>query len=235
MIGLYVTLSFVALIALIAIVAVIVNKSNKKKHGDFDHHKGTYSPVGKSITEVRGRQGEEYVFNYLEKYVIGPDDTLLPTLLLKTYNGNQTEVDLVILSLKGIFCIEVKNWVGQIKGDDFSDKWIQIYDDDYTPNKSHRNPVHQNENHCEILRNLLGNRYNINNIVLFKELEYTRSIHSEKVFDLKSFEEYFFSLRSDVLTNEDLDDIYETLKQFEASEEELRRYRQQVKNKYNNK
>lgn len=248
MVVLYVFLGIAAFVALIAIIVVIANKHNRDKYhiekpGEkFDFQPRTFIPkekhpvesgVSKDITEIRGEQGEAEVFEYLEEYVIGQDDTLLPTLLLETYNGVQTEVDMVLLSVKGVFCIEVKNWVGEIKGDDFDEKWIQIYDDDI-PNRSHPNPVMQNENHCEILGNLIGNQYKIFNIVLFKELEYPNSIHSDKVFDLCSFKEYFSSLPNNILTNDDLDEIYDALEEFEADDEKLRIYRQSVKNKYHN-
>ena len=218
MIALYI---FLGIIVLTILIVIAVNTKGRSASGSRT-----------SITDRRGKQGEEYAKKYLYKHIVGSGDTLLSSLLLKTNRGRKCEVDLVLLSTKGIFCIEVKNWVGKIEGDDYSEEWKQIYDDDYLSNRTHRNPVIQNENHCEILENLLSNRYQVNNIVLFNRIEYPSSIHSAKVFDLYSFRNHFFGLPDNVLTNGELEKIYLVLEKYQACEEELEAYRESIKSKY---
>ena len=157
----------------------------------------------------------------------------MANLLLPLRNGHKTEIDCVLISRKGIFCIETKNWVGHIRGSDEDETWVQEYDDEDMMNRYHTNPVMQNEKHCAILKRFLNNRYPIDNIVIFVNLEYWYEIHSKYVYSINEFKNYYRELNDDELTPEEIKQIYQKLLRYVATEEELKQHREDVKRRYN--
>lgn len=108
--------------------------------------------------------GEKIVDEHL-RLLLREDEYLLANLLIPLGNGFDTEIDCVLISRKGIFCIEIKNWVGHISGSDEDESWLQKYDDPYMNDREHRNPAKQNKRHCAILNRVLYNRYDIDGAV----------------------------------------------------------------------
>lgn len=98
---------------------------------------------GEDIIKQSGNIGEKFVDLCLRR-IIGDNGYLLNNVILPFKEGGETEIDAILISNKGIFCIEIKNWVGHIIGTDESNKWVQIYDDPLKTNRSHDNPVKQN-------------------------------------------------------------------------------------------
>lgn len=184
------------------------------------------------INEIRGIQGENTVKSHLKK-LIKNDEYLFSNLLLPLKNGYKTEIDCVLLSKKGIFCIEIKNWIGHISGTEESEYWIQEYDNPNMENKQHRNPYKQNEFHCRILEEKLDNDFRVNNIVLFPNIEDRKELFSNSTYDIRQFTTYYLSLR-DELYDEDIEDIASKLKMYVATEEQLKEHKDQMKKTYGN-
>ena len=113
-----------------------------------------------------GIHGEKIVNEEL-RLLLRNDEYLLVNLLLPFKNGRKTEIDCVLVSRKGIFCIETKRWVGHIIGNDEDERWIQQYDDPYKGDITHNNPVSQNKFHCNVLDRILNYKYEIENAVIF--------------------------------------------------------------------
>lgn len=186
----------------------------------------------KTISEKRGVQGEKSA-NYHLKRLIKSDEYLLTNVLLPLRNKTTTEIDSIMITRKGIFCMEIKNWIGHIKGDDNSEYWIQVYDDPSLKDKKHRNPVKQNENHCRVLKEKLNYVLPIKNIVLFTQLEDKSYIYSSSTFDLYSFDRYYRKL-SDKLSINDVKKVYKQLCYFQASDSELKKHTDKLKKTYGN-
>lgn len=182
------------------------------------------------ITEIRGIEGEEEVRKHLKK-LLKNDEYLFSNLLLPLKNGHETEIDCVLLSRKGIFCIEIKNWIGHITGDDSSECWIQEYDDPTMEDKEHRNPYKQNESHCEILEKTLDNDIRVKNIVLFPIIEDRTNLYSNFTYEIKEFIIYYRSLKDEIY-EEDLQDIASRLEIYEATPEQLQKHKEYMKNIY---
>ena len=72
------------------------------------------------------------------------------------------------------------------------------------PNRQHRNPVVQNDAHCEILERILNNRFKVYGVVVFAELEDGFGIHSECTFSLVGFKRYFREISEDDLDLEEI-------------------------------
>lgn len=210
---------------LLTIIAIIVSKRNSDGYG-----KDSSIPTN----EYRGIQGEITVNNYLSR-LIQKDEYLLNNILLPLRNGHKTEIDSILITRKGIFCIEVKNWVGHISGDDYSEFWTQKYDDLYMIDKQHRNPVKQNENHCAVLEKKLNNEFSVKNVVIFPKIEDRTNLYSNSTYELNDFIKFYNNLPDNEIYPENLEEIADKLKCYQASKEEMEVHKQQVRNAYKNK
>lgn len=216
-------------VAVTLFIIIILLKSNKKEEHDQYGQKTTpFIP----LNEKRGIQGEREVNRTLEK-LLKDDEYLLTNLLIPLRNGRTTEVDTLLITRKGIFCIETKNWIGHISGEDESEYWFQKYEDPYKPNKQHRNPVIQNEHHCNVLERKLENQYDVYNIVIFPEIEDRTKLYSRHTYELSEFIEYY-ETRNNILFPEDIEEVANKLSSYQATEEQMRVHREQVKRDHGN-
>ena len=233
----WIVLIVVAVILLLIIVVIVASSSSYNK-GDYNDGGGTQIGGDESIpffapaNDKAGMWGER-VTNYHLRPLLRNDEYLLANLLLPLRNGHKTEIDCVLISRKGIFCIETKNWVGHIKGSDDDEVWIQEYDDPSMVDRHHDNPVIQNEKHCAILEKVLNNRYPVDNIVIFVDLDYWDEIDSKYVYSINEFKNYYRELNDDEINQEELKQIYQKLLRYVATEEELKQHREDVKRRYN--
>ena len=100
--------------------------------------------------KFRGFMGEFWVKLELKKL---PKDkyVVLNDIMIKDEKGTH-QIDHLVISMFGIFVIEMKNYYGLIKGKEFDNKWCQYLG----KNKSYfLNPIHQNYGHIKSLSNLL--------------------------------------------------------------------------------
>lgn len=214
-------------IAVTLFIIIILLKSNKKEeHDQYDQNTTLSMP----LTEKRGIQGEREV-NRALGLLLKDDEYLLTNLLIPLSNDRTTEIDTLLITRKGIFCIETKNWIGHISGDDESEYWLQKYDDPYKPNKQHRNPVIQNEHHCNVLERELENQYDVYNIVIFPEIEDRTHLYSRHTYELSEFIEYY-GTKDNVLYPEDIEEVADKLSCYQATEEKLKAHKEQVKRDY---
>lgn len=227
MVWLFILLGIFLGFLLIVIFAVVIVRGNDSSDNfNFD-------PISKKC-ERRGAQGENCA-NYHLHHLLMEDEYLLTNLLLPLRNGYTTEIDSILITRKGIFCIEIKNWVGHISGNDQDDYWIQKYDNPYRKDKHHRNPVKQNESHYRVLERLLGYCYEIKNVIIFPRIEGRRHLNSAFVYEIKDFIVYYEVLPNNKIDEAGLKEIADKLKIYQATPEELRIHREQIKTKYTNK
>lgn len=174
--------------------------------------------------ERAGVWGENFA-NYHLRPLLRNDEYLMGNLLFTFKDGRFSEIDCVLVSRKGIFCIETKRWVGHITGNDTDEQWLQVYDDPRMDDRYHSNPVKQNSRHCMLLKKFLHNRYYIHNIVIFVGLEDGEGIESNNAFTISKFKDYYRKLESNVLGLNQIKSAYETLLPHVASKENLKKYR----------
>ena len=215
------------------------NEENEEDHGD----EISITPSNlEEITNFCGDQGEDIINHHLQR-LIKDDEYFLNNLLLPTMNGHKTEVDAVLITHKGIYCVESKNWVGKIKGNNNDERWIQEYDDRRLGHKKHKNPVKQNELHCDTIDEILEEELDvyeidkiyqrIHNVVIFSHLQDQSELYSNCTFDILDFKEYYTTRRNEIDDEETLEDIYDILSRFEATPEELEAHKREVRNHCN--
>ena len=232
---LLIILGFLGVVGLVgAIIAAVIISSIHHERGDYNDGGGKQvgSPGESSfftpIQERRGVQGERYS-NYELRPLLRNDEYLLSNLLIPLKSGRKVEIDSVIVSRKGIFCIETKNWVGRIYGSDTEDIWVQEYDDPYLPNKEHNNPINQNERHCAAIQYLFHSHFTVEGIVLFVNYETEYYIKSDSCFTVPQFKNYYRELPDSELTIDEVKQIFQKLYKYVATQEELQRYRETLR------
>ena len=108
--------------------------------------------------KFRGFMGEFWVKLELsklpkEQYIV------LNDIMIKDERGTH-QIDHLVISKYGIFVIEMKNYYGLIKGNEYQDKWVQYLG----KNKYYfKNPIHQNYGHVKVLEKILN--LNINKFI----------------------------------------------------------------------
>lgn len=100
-----------------------------------------------------GKLGERFVSRKLHKlnpaYYRVLNDLMLPS----QGNSSATQIDHVVISNYGIFCIETKAYKGWIFGDASQEFWTQVI---YRHKERFYNPLRQNFAHVKAIENLLG-------------------------------------------------------------------------------
>jgi len=173
---------------------------------------GGFEFIPESITgkERRGAKGEQNV-NHSLRLLLKGDEYILSNLLIPSSEGSLYEVDSLLISNKGIFCIETKSWRGNIFGGNKDKYWIQKYNGKTKVCNKIFNPVMQNENHCGILEELLGFRYPVDNIVIFTKQTNLRCIQSKNVFTLKDFKKCYLQLENNQLSKKQIIEVVDKL------------------------
>ena len=99
-----------------------------------------------------GKIGEEVAYITLRDKFHIPENQIFRNVYIP-HDGKTSEIDLLVVSKKGIFVFEVKNYGGNIYGDAKRGKWIQYLG----KKKSYfLNPILQNKNHKKYLEKFLS-------------------------------------------------------------------------------
>lgn len=100
----------------------------------------------------RGSSGERIVYRTLVDQIHVPENQILRNVYIPTANGRTSEIDLLVVSKKGLLVFECKNYAGNIYGDAKRTKWIQYLG----KKKSYfYNPFMQNRSHVKHLKKYL--------------------------------------------------------------------------------
>ena len=102
--------------------------------------------------KIKGKAGEATVGKLLGR--LNKDDYIvLNNIMLSTEgvegaNISTSQIDHVVVSKYGIFCIETKNYTGWITGTENGAKWTQTI---YKTKNTFMNPIRQNYGHVKVL------------------------------------------------------------------------------------
>lgn len=100
-----------------------------------------------------GKTGERILYNTLKNDLKVPEDQIFRNVYIPYDKNKTSEIDLLVVSKKGIFVFECKNYCGKIYGDAKYVKWIQ-----YIGNEKHEfySPLFQNKAHAKRLNDFLN-------------------------------------------------------------------------------
>jgi polyhydroxyalkanoate synthesis regulator phasin len=158
------TLIFIILLVLLPIIILLKIRDKKLKDNKL------LETVTKSN---RGTETErDFVLKLLKAGF--SSQTIFHDLYLKNQNGKHSQIDLVLATKVGIIVFEVKNYSGWIFGSGNQNKWTQVLA--YGKQKYYfYNPVLQNKQHIEKLKNQLVDFQNIpffSVVVFFGDCEF---------------------------------------------------------------
>lgn len=99
-----------------------------------------------------GKSGEQIIYRTLIDQIHVPENQILRNVYVPTADGNTSEIDLLVVSKKGLLVFECKNYAGNVYGDAQRNKWIQ-----YLGKKKSffYNPFMQNRSHVKHLKKYL--------------------------------------------------------------------------------
>ncbi|MBQ6127592.1 NERD domain-containing protein [Candidatus Saccharibacteria bacterium] len=100
-----------------------------------------------------GRSGERILYKTLHRRYGIPEEQIFRNVYVPNKKGQDAEIDLLVVSRKGIFVFECKNYGGNIYGDAKRRKWVQ-----YIGRKKSYfySPLLQNKNHAKYLKIFLA-------------------------------------------------------------------------------
>ena len=109
-----------------------------------------------TLNEIKGSFGEQLTKYYSK---IMSDALILHDILIEGAEGYTSQIDLIMIGVKGLYVIEVKNFEGaKIYGDGAKSKWYY-----YRGGKKYEfySPIKQNKKHIEYLKKFLSDFGNI--------------------------------------------------------------------------
>jgi hypothetical protein len=171
----------------------------------------------------KGRLGERFVnkklleLDSLHYKVL--DDLLLPSI----GNTATTQIDHVVVSNYGIFCIETKDYAGWIFGDTQQEYWTQVI---YRTKNRFYNPLRQNYAHTkaiEILIKPLFPNILIIPFIIFPSAKKLKISGTDSVGNGTDTVSKIRSYRNFVLSDVDRDKIYEILLKADIKGDEARK------------
>lgn len=140
----------------------------------FEYKKSTYYQNTKlpyfTVRNDLGRFGEYHTYKKLKKFESVGAKFLFNVYIPKE-NGETSEIDVLMISSKGIFVFESKNYSGWIFGSEAQKDWYQTLPKGRgRSSKEHfYNPVLQNRSHIKHLKEFVGENTPMWSMIVFSE------------------------------------------------------------------
>lgn len=152
-------------------------------------------------------------------------------LYIPKFNNEYSEIDMLMITKKGIIVIESKNYQGWIFGKESQYQWTQTLAGLYGAQKYHfYNPIIQNKNHINSLKKILPKNIPIFSVIAFSDkcefknvrigstqiiINYYRNIASD-------IQKKIFDIMPDKLTNSEIYNLYNQLFPYTQNTEEIK-------------
>lgn len=215
-------------------IVIFIRKSKYDKSSYKKETENSFFQVWKD----KGLYGEYLTVKELDN--LKENHKILVNVYLPNGRGGTTEVDVVLLHPMGIFALESKNYSGWILGREEDKKWCQSL-----PNGKKTffyNPIKQNRSHIKALQRALPdlNESLFKSIIVFSERCELKKISLQsddiKVLKRNKLVSHLGNQPVRLLSSDQLDTIYNSLKGFtKVSEETKKEHIQQIQKKYKNR
>jgi hypothetical protein len=135
------------------------------------------------------------------------NDILLPS----AGNTSYAQIDHVVVSRFGIFCIETKSHIGWIYGNHRNEYWDQYI---FKNKFQFRNPLHQNYGHIKALERVLSHRIHspISSLIVFPNADQVKVDGNDTVGDISDILEKIENCTDIIYTAAECEAICETIK-----------------------
>jgi hypothetical protein len=186
--------------------------------------------------KTKGKIGEQRVAMELDRELQrnSLDYKTLNDIMLQTDRGT-VQIDHIVILPWGLLVVETKNFSGWIFGDENSKYWTQVI---YNDKHRFYNPIKQNSGHIAVLKRVLGdfdNRYwklHYKSLIVFdngcklKKINTTTPVIYKD--ELKKFIALSVNEFTTFLSRDEIEKIYQFLKNINITDEHTRR--QHIKN-----
>lgn len=151
---------------------------------------GFFTPIG--------NRGEALVRSEITRTFNSSNYHLLNNITIPLGDGT-TQIDHILVSTKGVFVIETKDYSGWIFADAKSPIWTQVI---YRVKSKFPNPIRQNYRHVKAIQKLLDfiPKEHIHSIVVFTGKSEFKTEIPENVFKLFQLRDHINSFQEDVIT-----------------------------------
>ncbi len=138
-------------------------------HRGTTYYKVTHVPYFRMRRDL-GRFGEYLTYRYLRKHEKEGAKFLFNLYIPKGEEGT-TEIDVLMISAKGLFVFESKNYSGWIFGSEYQPKWYQTLPQGRGKSRKEvfYNPIMQNRTHIKHLKAMLGDAIPMHSIITFSD------------------------------------------------------------------
>lgn len=162
--------------------------------------------------------GEEEVKKVLSKI---SGYKLLNDIMIRKENGT-SQIDHILVGKKGVFIIETKDYSGTINGEEYSKYWTQ------TINKRKNyfyNPIMQNYGHVKSVEKLIKEKDIYISLIVFTNKSKLKGLKTETpVIQVKKLKKFIRKYKSNIkLSNDQIEDIYKSLKRGNVQSSRARR------------
>lgn len=184
----------IVIIIILSVLFLLVKKRNKKR---------IKANINGAIGEwqVRMTLNKVSLFNRFKHLEIND-------YILLDDNDKSHQIDHIVISKKGIFCIETKNYKGKIYGSEDAKYWRQYLGKE---ENQFLNPIKQNKSHVYHLEKILGNQYPVYSVIVFVQNNVDK-IKVGNVINLNKLRRYLAHYRSHLHLDEiQMQEIYTTL------------------------
>ena len=168
---------FIFLILLIPLVIVwVYHNIQYKKSGYYQITHNSYW----STRNDKGKFGEYMTYKYLSQYE-NYGCKFLFNLYIPKENNQTTEIDVIMISPKGIFVFESKNYSGWIFGDEHRRQWCQTLPKGRRRSQKSYfyNPIIQNQTHIKYLSRIINANIPLHSIIVFSDRCVLKNINIE--------------------------------------------------------
>lgn len=152
--------------------------------------------------EYKGKEGEEVVKEALVQVFSNTKGFIFNDILVE-YNGKITQIDHVVISEKGVFVVETKNYSGWIFGNQRNKYWTQVI---YKNKNKFQNPLFQNYGHIKMLESVLkiDSKMFISIVAFTDNCEFKTNMPKNVMYDYQ-IGKYVRSLNKKLLSKSEID------------------------------
>lgn len=215
-------------VILILIVILIVRAIKYRKTSYYQITKIPYLSVKKDI----GKYGEYLIYKRLKNFE-EKNAKFLFNVYIPKEDEQTTECDVLMLTQKGIFVFESKNYSGWIFGSEKQKNWYQTLPS--SKGKSHKehfyNPIMQNNSHIKHLKELIATNVPIYSVIVFSERCTLKSINitSDNIKVIKrdsisyAVNEILDKIPNNLLNENEVTDLYNKLYPYTQVSEKIKK------------
>lgn len=170
-----------------------------------------------------GRIGEGFVNRKLFKFNPAHYKVLSDLLLPSKGNLSTTQIDHVVVSNFGIFCIETKSYKGWIFGNAKQEYWTQVI---YRHKERFFNPLRQNYAHVKAIEGLIEQKYpkaQIYSLVAFPYADKLKISGTDCVGYTRDVVAKIETYNTQIFTDSERDEVYNILASANIQDKEARK------------